>query len=115
VKPAPFAYRRAESVEHALELLCAGDARVLAGGQSLVPLMNMRRIRPAALVDITRVDGLAAVSDSLEVGALVTQAGFAEYAGRCPAVAECLPFTGHLATRNRGTVGGSIAHADPRG
>ena len=113
MKPAPFEYRRAESVEHALELLAAGDARVLAGGQSLVPLMNMRRVRPAVVVDITRVAGLAAAGE--EVGALVTQADFEAYAGRCPAVAECLPFTGHLATRNRGTVGGSIAHADPRG
>jgi CO/xanthine dehydrogenase FAD-binding subunit len=115
VKPAPFRYERAESVEHALELLADDDgARVLAGGQSLVPLMNMRRIKPAAVVDITRVDGLAGVDDG-EVGALVTQMAFEAHAAPCPAVADCLPFTGHFATRNRGTVGGSIAHADPRG
>jgi CO/xanthine dehydrogenase FAD-binding subunit len=111
VKPAPFRYERAGSVEHALDLLAAGDAKVLAGGQSLVPLMNMRRVRPAVLVDITRVDGLSAITG--EVGALVTQTDFEAHAA--PAVADCLPYTGHLATRNRGTVGGSIAHADPRG
>lgn len=118
MKPAPFRYERAESVEHALERLSASDARVLAGGQSLVPLMNMRRVRPAAVVDITRVDELstaAATEDSLEVGALVTQAEFEALAERCPLALDCLPFTGHFATRNRGTVGGSIAHADPRG
>jgi carbon-monoxide dehydrogenase medium subunit len=118
VKPAPFRYERADSVEHALALLDAPGARVLAGGQSLVPLMNMRRVQPAAVVDITRVAGLSGVAageDALEAGALVTQMDFEAHAGRCPAVAECLPFTGHFATRNRGTVGGSIAHADPRG
>jgi CO/xanthine dehydrogenase FAD-binding subunit len=114
VKPAPFRYERAESVEHALDLLASGDAKVLAGGQSLVPLMNMRRVRPAVLVDITRVDGLADVTGP-QVGALVTQTDFERHVATRRAVADCLPYTGHLATRNRGTVGGSIAHADPRG
>jgi carbon-monoxide dehydrogenase medium subunit len=84
--------------------------------------MNQRRERPAALVDITRIAGLDSVSGderdaSLRVGALVSQAAFERVGGlaqRCPAAHECLPYTGHLATRNRGTVGGSIAHADPR-
>jgi aerobic carbon-monoxide dehydrogenase medium subunit len=84
--------------------------------------MNQRRERPAALVDITRLGGLAGVdadadAERLRVGALVTQTALEDVpdlARHCPLVHECLPFTGHLATRNRGTVGGSIAHADPR-
>ena len=97
------------------------DAKLLAGGQSLVAMMNFRLARPAALVDITRVGGLGTVERTaagrLRVGALVTQTGFEDVPGlaeRCPLAYECLPVTGHLATRNRGTVGGSIAHADPR-
>jgi carbon-monoxide dehydrogenase medium subunit len=122
VKPAPFRYRRPETLDRALAELGehGAGASVLAGGQSLVPLMNQRRARPAVLVDITRLPGLDDVTDTggrLRVGALVTQAAFERVpglAGRCPIALECLPFTGHLATRNRGTVGGSIAHADPR-
>jgi carbon-monoxide dehydrogenase medium subunit len=122
VKPAPFRYVRPDTLDEAIEALGATPgARVLAGGQSLVPLMNQRRARPAALVDITRLGGDLGVVDAgdgrLRVGALVTQTAFEdvpELARRCPLVHECLPFTGHLATRNRGTVGGSIAHADPR-
>jgi CO/xanthine dehydrogenase FAD-binding subunit len=121
VKPAPFRYRRPETLEAALDALAhEPGARVLAGGQSLVPLMNQRRERPATVVDITRLEGLGdveAADGRLRVGALVTQAAFERAPGvaaRCPLAFECLPFTGHLATRNRGTVGGSIAHADPR-
>jgi carbon-monoxide dehydrogenase medium subunit len=121
VKPASFRYRRPETLEAAFADLAehGPGARVLAGGQSLVPLMNQRRERPAVLVDITRLPGLDTVEDNgrLRVGALVTQTAFervTDLAGRCPVAHECLPFTGHLATRNRGTVGGSIAHADPR-
>jgi CO/xanthine dehydrogenase FAD-binding subunit len=122
VKPAPFRYVRPDTLDEAIEALgSTPGARVLAGGQSLVPLMNQRRARPAALVDITRLGGdlgsIEARDGRLRVGALVTQTAFEaapELARRCPLVHECLPFTGHLATRNRGTVGGSIAHADPR-
>ena len=122
MKPAAFRYRRPETLDQALAELGehGSGASVLAGGQSLVPLMNQRRARPAVLVDITRLPGLGEVTDArgrLRVGALVTQAVFERapgLAGRCPIALECLPFTGHLATRNRGTVGGSIAHADPR-
>ena len=122
MKPATFRYRRPETLDQALAELGehGSGASVLAGGQSLVPLMNQRRARPAVLVDITRLPGLGQVTDAhgrLRVGALVTQAAFEHapgLAGRCPIALECLPFTGHLATRNRGTVGGSIAHADPR-
>ena len=122
MKPAAFRYHRPETLDRALADLGehGPGACVLAGGQSLVPLMNQRRARPAVLVDITRLPGLGEVTDGrgrLRVGALVTQAAFERapgLAGRCPIARECLPFTGHLATRNRGTVGGSIAHADPR-
>ena len=120
MKPARFAYARPESVAEALDLLAAHGpgARPLAGGQSLVPWLNMRRIRVDALVDITRLPGLDAAriaDDEVRVGALVTQTALEAAATPLPVVAECLPFTGHLATRNRGTVGGSIAHADPKG
>ncbi|HEX4108696.1 MAG TPA: FAD binding domain-containing protein [Solirubrobacteraceae bacterium] len=119
MKPAPFAYERAESVEHVLGLLGEhGDqASVLAGGQSLVPMMNMRQVRPALVVDITRIGGLGAIEPDdgeLRVGALVTQFALERHDGLEPAVAECLPYTGHYVTRHRGTVGGSVAHGEPR-
>jgi CO/xanthine dehydrogenase FAD-binding subunit len=121
VKPAPFRYLRPATLDAALAALEEEPgARVLAGGQSLVPLMNQRRERPPALVDITRLPGLDTVEahpGRLRVGALVTQTAFEDVPGlpeRCPLAHDCLPYTGHLATRNRGTVGGSIAHADPR-
>lgn len=111
MKPAPFEYRRARSVEEAVALL-GDDAKVLAGGQSLVPLLNMRVVRPSLLVDVNRVPELQAVhaNGSLRVGSAVRQADprLAEH----PLLAECLPHVGHTATRNRGTVCGSIAHAD---
>jgi CO/xanthine dehydrogenase FAD-binding subunit len=116
VKPAPLSYRRAESIEHAVTLLGehGDDARVLAGGQSLMPLLNMRRLTPKLLVDITRVPGLDRV-DGPEVGALVTQFALSEQPGIDDAIGECLPYTGHYATRHRGTIGGSIAFGEPRG
>jgi CO/xanthine dehydrogenase FAD-binding subunit len=120
MKPAKFTYVRAESVDEAVEALRAhdGEAKLLAGGQSLVPALNMRLARPAALVDLNRVsglDGIARENGDLRIGALVRQSA-AERARlvreRCPLLAECLPLVGHFATRNRGTIGGSIAHAD---
>jgi CO/xanthine dehydrogenase FAD-binding subunit len=120
VKPAPFAYVRAESVEHALESLRehGDEAKVLAGGQSLVPALNMRLARPGILVDLNGVpglDGLDEANGAIRVGALVRQAA-AERSrlirDGCPLLAEALPLVGHFATRNRGTVGGSVAHAD---
>lgn len=120
MKPAQFAYARAQTVEQAVDLLAQhrGDARVLAGGQSLVPLMNMRRVTPRLVVDITRLDGLANVHADdgvLRVGALVTQYALEQHNALDAALVECLPYTGHYVTRHRGTVGGSIAHGDPRG
>jgi aerobic carbon-monoxide dehydrogenase medium subunit len=110
VKPPPFRYERAESVEHAAALLAehGEEAKILAGGQSLVPILNFRLIRPTLLVDVNRVEELACV-DGDSVGATVRQADFAGV----PLAALALPHVGHFTTRNRGTVGGSIAHADP--
>jgi len=120
VKPAPFAYVRAESVEHALDALREHgvDAKPLAGGQSLVPALNMRLARPSVLVDLNRIEGLDAIGEEngvLRIGALVRQDA-AERSplvrAACPLLAESLPLVGHFVTRNRGTIGGSIAHAD---
>jgi len=120
VKPAPFDYVRAESVEYAVEALRehGDEAKVLAGGQSLLPALNMRLVRPSLLVDLNFASGLDGVTEedgSLRIGALVRQAS-AERSqlvrGGCPLLAESLPLVGHVVTRNRGTVCGSVAHAD---
>jgi CO/xanthine dehydrogenase FAD-binding subunit len=114
VKPAPFLYQRPESLDEALALLHehGDEAKVLAGGQSLVPLLNMRLARPSVLVDLNRATGLDGIdaNGSVRVGALVRQRELE--AVPLPLVAEALPYVGHFVTRNRGTVGGSIAHAD---
>lgn len=114
MKPAPFVYHRPESLDEALELLRehGDDAKVLAGGQSLVPLLNMRLARPAVIVDLNRVEGLDRIdaNGGVRVGALVRQRDLER--APLPLVAEALPHVGHFVTRNRGTVGGSIAHAD---
>ena len=120
MKPAPFEYRRAESLDNALELLEEGgvDAKPLAGGQSLAPLLNMRFLRPSRLVDLNGIEGLERIeteNGSVRLGALVRQAALVRsplVRERCPLLAECVPHIGHFVTRNRGTVGGSIAHAD---
>jgi CO/xanthine dehydrogenase FAD-binding subunit len=120
VKPVPFAYIRAESTEHAVETLRAhGDeAKILAGGQSLLPALNMRLVRPGVLVDLNfaaGLDGVAVENGSLRIGALVRQASSQRsdlVRSSCPLLAESLPLVGHVVTRNRGTVCGSIAHAD---
>jgi carbon-monoxide dehydrogenase medium subunit len=122
MKPPPFRYEAPESLEEALALRRehGDEARPLAGGQSLVPMLNMRLARPEVLLDLNRIptlDDIAIAADDLEVGALVRQrelerCGAAEPIG---ALQDALPLVGHVATRNRGTVGGSIAHADPAG
>jgi aerobic carbon-monoxide dehydrogenase medium subunit len=124
VKPAPFSYHRAHSVGEAVSLLAGlGDeAKILAGGLSLVPMMNFRLARPAALIDVTRIDGLSYLradpSGGLRVGALTTHRDVE--LSRDPAVLAgfgVLPrsarWIGHYPIRSRGTFGGSIAHADP--
>ena len=116
MKPAPLRYLRADTVEEALAALAehGGDAKALAGGQSLVPALNMRIARPALLVDvngISELEGFGEPDGSFAVGATVRQAD--PRLLRHPLLAEALPHVGHFVTRNRGTVGGSIAHADP--
>jgi carbon-monoxide dehydrogenase medium subunit len=120
VKPAAFAYRTVETVEEAVAVLAelGEDAKVLAGGQSLVPLLNLRLARPSALVDVGRVAALSGISANgvLRFGATTRQADALRsplVATRAPLLAEALRHVGHPATRSRGTVGGSIAHADP--
>jgi aerobic carbon-monoxide dehydrogenase medium subunit len=119
VKPAPFAYERARSLDHAIELMGAEDACLLAGGQSLIATLNMRLSRPRLLVDINRVPGLDHITSSngqVEIAALVRYAQAersADIAAHAPLIAKALPFIGHPAIRNRGTIGGSIAFGDP--
>ena len=121
MKPPRFDYVRAASVEEAVETLAehGEDARVLAGGQSLVAMLNMRLLAPAVVVDISRVPALATITrtrNAIEIGAAVTQAAalwFDGLAAQLPLLARALPFVGHRQTRARGTVCGSIAHADP--
>jgi carbon-monoxide dehydrogenase medium subunit len=119
LKPAPFAYARANSVDHAIELLGGSDVRLLAGGQSLMATLNMRLSAPKLLVDLNRVPGLAGIAaqnGQVEIGALTRHAEAelsAEIARHAPLIALAMPHIGHPAIRNRGTLGGSIAFADP--
>jgi len=109
VKPAPFRYECPETLEEVSALLAehGDEAKVLAGGQSLMPVLNFRLLRPAVLVDVNRVAGLDRI-EGRRVGATVRQNDFRGV----PLAEQALPFVGHFVTRNRGTVGGSIAHAD---
>jgi aerobic carbon-monoxide dehydrogenase medium subunit len=121
VKPAAFEYHAPRTVDEAVGLLAAhgDDAKVLAGGQSLVPLMNMRLARPRVIVDVNRVrglDGLREARGVLKIGALVRQRAAERsplVASRCPLLRDALGWVGHPQIRNRGTIGGSVAHADP--
>ena len=121
MKPAPFDYVCAESVREAHAVLAAeGDeACVLAGGQSLIPMLSMRLARPKVVVDIMRVPALAAVDDSgqtMRIGAAVRQAELlrrADLGDKQPLLRLALPWVGHAQTRSRGTLCGSAAHADP--
>jgi aerobic carbon-monoxide dehydrogenase medium subunit len=119
VKPAPFDYALARTAQDAVEALGRhrDDAKVLAGGQSLVPMLNMRLSRPAVVVDINQakeLDYLRASDGILTVGALTRQRALERWAATsCPLIAEALRWVGHAAIRNRGTVAGSIAHGDP--
>jgi 2-furoyl-CoA dehydrogenase FAD binding subunit len=118
MKPAPFDYVRPATLDDVLAELASGEGKVLAGGQSLVPVLAMRLGRPGTLVDINSVDelhGFARHGDALRVGAAVTQRTV-ERSGLTPAVplvGLALPFVGHRELRSRGTVCGSLAHADP--
>ena len=121
MKAPPFRYARPRTIEAALKLLAeAGDgARLLAGGQSLVPALNMRLLEPALLIDINGLDELDGVTETatgLRVGALTRHAalGASELVVRhAPLLSAAVPFIAHEAIRNRGTFGGSLAQADP--
>jgi CO/xanthine dehydrogenase FAD-binding subunit len=123
MKPPRFEYLAPASVDEALEMLARhGDqAKVLAGGQSLVPLLNFRLVRPGYLVDLNEVpglDGIRAENGWLSIGAMTRQRAVETSAlvrERCPLLAEAMPQIGHVQIRNRGTIGGSLAHADPAG
>jgi carbon-monoxide dehydrogenase medium subunit len=120
--PAEFEYEAADSVEHAIELLGSiPDERLIAGGQSLLPLMKLRLSSPALLVDLGRVEGLAGVredGDTLAIGALTLHEDLhrdATVAKRCPLLAHAAGEVGDPQVRHRGTLGGSLAHAAPEG
>jgi CO/xanthine dehydrogenase FAD-binding subunit len=117
VKPVAFSYVAARSLEEALAALAAGgqDAKPIAGGQSLVPALNMRLVRPTLLVDLARagLGGVERDNGIVSVGATTRQTDLQRSEHCPPLAAEALPHVGHAATRNRGTVGGSVAHADP--
>ncbi|MGA8175943.1 MAG: FAD binding domain-containing protein, partial [Pseudolabrys sp.] len=118
-------YVRPDTVEEAVAILAehGDEARILAGGQTLLAMLNLRVVEPAILVDITRIPELAAIREidghdggKIEVGAAVTQnrlMAWPALAQKLPLLATALPFVGHFQTRNKGTVCGSVAHADP--
>ena len=120
MKPAPFVYHAPDTLAAALDLMATLDnARPLAGGQSLMPMMNFRVATPDHLIDLGRVAGLAGievVGDRLRVGAMTTQRMLEKSAlvrEACPLLAEAIDHVGHQQTRNRGTLGGSLCHMDP--
>jgi carbon-monoxide dehydrogenase medium subunit len=121
MKAPNFLYRRPDKLEEALALLAdnAGEAQVLAGGQSLMPTLNMRLSSPGMLVDINRIAGLARIAergDAIHIGALVRHREVAEsdlIARRAPLIASAMTHVAHMAVRNRGTACGSLALADP--
>jgi 2-furoyl-CoA dehydrogenase FAD binding subunit len=121
MKPRPFEYVRPDTVDEVLELLAeyGDDSRILAGGQSLIPMLNLRLIEAGIVIDISRLPALGGIADrgdAIEIGAAVTQntlMGWPQLKQKLPLISAALPFVGHFQTRNRGTVCGSIAHADP--
>jgi len=121
LKPAPFAYVRAETLDQVFDLLDehGDDARILAGGQSLMATLNMRLSAPEILIDINGIDGLSDITtegDTLKIGTLVRHSQVLEssdVAAYAPLISKAMPHVAHQAIRNRGTFGGSVAFADP--
>lgn len=121
VKPAPFDYVRAETVRHAVETLAGAgsEAKIIAGGQSLMPMINFRLVKPTMLVDINRIAGLDRVEDKgdhLHFGALIRHHMIASdplVASHVPILREAMKNVAHMTVRNRGTFCGSVCHADP--
>jgi aerobic carbon-monoxide dehydrogenase medium subunit len=121
LKPAPFEYVAPGSVEEALSVLQenVSDGRILAGGQSLLPLLNLRLAKPKVLIDLnclSGLDGIHETPDFLSIGAMTRQSTIERSTAvqeRCPLLAEAVRHIGHVAIRHRGTIGGSLAHNDP--
>ena len=121
MKPPPFDFIRVDNSDEAAELLAeyGDEARVIAGGQSLMPMLNMRLVRPQVLIDIGCASDLGGIEKKgkvIEVGATTTQSeleGWSNLEPNLPLLAAAIPKIGHFQTRNRGTVCGSLCHADP--
>ncbi|HEX6213563.1 MAG TPA: xanthine dehydrogenase family protein subunit M, partial [Vicinamibacterales bacterium] len=117
--PVSFTYERASSIDDAIAKMAAGGGKLIAGGHSLVPLMKLRLSEPGRLIDIARIPGLSGIRESggrIEIGATTTHHEVATsklLRDKCPMVAEAAAEIGDAQVRNRGTIGGSIAHADP--
>ena len=120
MKPPPFSYHDPQSVDDAVALLSQHEnAKVLAGGQSLMPMLNMRYVLPDHVIDLNKIQGLSYIredGDALEIGAMTRQRDL-EYSDAverlCPVMHEAIQQIGHRQTRNRGTIGGSLSHLDP--
>lgn len=119
MKPAAFQYFAAKTLAEALNALASGDAKIIAGGQSLVPMMNFRLVQPELVVDINGIPGLADLTEGeggLAIGALARHAQClvsTTVLRHFPVIAEAMGHVAHVAIRNRGTIGGSLVHADP--
>ena len=119
MKASAFTYHKPNSLEDALGLLQnEEDAKVLAGGQSLMPMLNMRFVQPETVIDVNGLDELARISvtDKLEIGALTRQKTLAKdptIKQHLPIMQEALTWVGHFQTQSRGTIGGSLCHLDP--
>jgi aerobic carbon-monoxide dehydrogenase medium subunit len=120
MKPPPFQYHDPKTLSEAVSLLGSLDnAKLLAGGQSLMPMLNMRFVMPDHIIDLNRVEGLAYINErggAIEIGAMTRQRDL-EFSdlikAKCPLMHEALQHVGHRQTRNRGTIGGSLCHLDP--
>jgi len=121
MKPAPFEYHAPDSLEQALDIMSqhAGEAKILAGGQSLVPAMNFRVVQPSVLIDLNRVGKLSFIreeGETIRIGAMARERHLefdSSIAKHSPLLTEAVPFIAHPQIRNRGTIGGSIVNADP--
>ena len=121
MKPPPFDYIRVETSDEAVDLLAeyGDEAKIIAGGQSLMPMLNMRLVRPQVLIDIAQTSDLRGITKkgkAIEIGATTTQADLGSWSDlslTLPLLASAIPSIGHFQTRNRGTVCGSLCHADP--